>query len=391
MIRRRGTTWTAYWWVDGPTGMVQRSKGGFATKREGQAFLTETLSAIRTGGFAEPTKITLAEYITERWLPGREASLRASTLDAYRRSIELHLLPALGHVKLQQLSPDHLDRFYADLLRSGLAPKTVRNLHTTLHKALKDAVRKNLVVRNVADAADPPRLRRPGEVEMKTWTPEQLRAFLEGIGGHRLAAGFLLAATTGMRRGEVLGLRWRDIDFGARRLKINQTVLNVAYKITIGEPKTARSRRTVALDPETVRVLLEHRRRQAAEREEVGEAYVDQDLVFPREDGQPTHPDLFSQTFQRTLKRLGLPRIRLHDLRHTHATMGLAAGVPVKIMSTRLGHATAAFTQDVYVHSLPHMEDAAADQIADLIFIRPDQTTSAGDHEAPAPPEPPDD
>lgn len=367
-IRKRGSTWTAYWWVEGPRGTVQRTKGGFGTKRDAQAFLTTTLATVQTGLFTEPTKLTLGDYLLGRWLPGRSASLRASTFDAYRRSVELHVIPALGHLKIQQLAPDHLDRFYADLLRSGLAPKTVRNLHTTLHKALKDAVRKNLVVRNVADSADPPRLKRAGEGEMKTWTPEQLHTFLEGMANHRLRAAFLLGATTGMRRGEVLGLRWSDIDFETRRLTVNQTVLNVAYKITIGSPKTARSRRTIALDPETLRVLQEHRRHQSVERLAMERAYVDQDLVFAREDGQPTHPDLFSQTFQRAVKRLGLPTIRLHDLRHTHATMGLAAGIPIKIMSTRLGHATTAFTQDVYMHSVPAMEDSAADQIADLIF-----------------------
>lgn len=370
-IRKRGSTWTTYWWVEGPRGSIQRTKGGFATKRDAQVFLTATLATVQTGMFTEPTKLTVGEYLLHRWLPGRSASLRTSTFDAYRRSVELHVIPALGHMKIQQLAPDHLDRLYADLLRAGLAPKTVRNLHTTLHKALKDAVRKNLVVRNVADSADPPRLKRAGEGEMKTWTPEQLYAFLEGMADHRLRAGFLLAATTGMRRGEVLGLRWADIDFTTRRLTVNQTVLNVAYKITIGTPKTPRSRRTIALDPETVRVLLEHRRQQLAERHAMGNAYIDQDLVFAREDGRPTHPDLFSQTFQRTVKRLGLPAIRLHDLRHTHATMGLAAGIPIKIMSTRLGHATTAFTQDVYMHSVPAMEESAADQIADLIFNQP--------------------
>lgn len=374
-IRRRGLTWTTYWWVEGPGGTVQRSKGGFATKRDAQVFLTETLAAVQTGLFSEPTKVTLRVYLLQRWLPGRAASLRTSTFDAYRRSIELHVIPALGHVKLQRLTPDHLDRFYADLMQSGLAPKTVRNVHTILHKALKDAVRKNLVVRNVADSADPPRLQRAGEGEMKTWSAEHLRSFLEGTTEHRLGAAFLLGATTGMRRGEVLGLRWADVDLDARRLTINQTILNVGYKITLGSPKTARSRRTIALDPETLRVLVEHRRQQRAERVAMGRAYNDQDLVFAREDGSPTHPDLFSQTFQRTVKRLGLPVIRLHDLRHTHATMGLAAGVPVKIISTRLGHATTAFTQDVYMHAVPELEESAADQIAEMIFKEPEGTT----------------
>lgn len=374
-IRRRGTTWTTYWWVEGPQGTVQRSKGGFATKRDAQDFLTRTLAAVQTGGFSEPSRVTVGEYLLVRWLPGRAASLRASTFDAYRRNIDVHVVPALGHVRLQQLTPDQLDRFYSERLRAGLAPKTVRNLHTMLRKALKDAVRKNLVVRNVADAADPPSSPKAGEGEMKTWSGDQLRTFLTETSAHRWGPAFLLAATTGMRRGEVLGLRWADLDLRGPRLTVNQTILNVGYEITLGSPKTARSRRTIALDPETARVLAEQKQRQAVDRQALGGAYLDQDLVFAHEDGRPAHPDVFSQTFRRAVHRLGLPVIRLHDLRHTHATMGLAAGIPVKIISTRLGHATTAFTQDVYMHKVPALEESAAEQIADLIFKDTETTT----------------
>lgn len=366
-IRRRGSTWTAYWQVDSKQGRHQRSKGGFPTRKEAQAFLTATLAALQAGTFSEPSKVTVREYLLERWLPGRSASLRPSTFDSYRRNIELHVDPALGHTKLQQLSADHLDRFYADLLQSGLAPKTVRNIHTLVHKALQDAVRKNLVVRNVADAADAPKLARPGEREMRTWSPKQLRSFFEGIADHRLAAAYVLAATTGMRRGEILGLRWSDVDLRARRLSVTHTILTVSYQITPGTPKTSRGRRSIALDPETIRILAAHRARQTSERLEAA-AYVDQGLVFARNDGRPVHPDYFSQTFDRAVRRLKLPKIRLHDLRHTHASLGLAAGIPVKLMSERLGHATAAFTQDVYMHVTPAHEEAAAAQIADLVF-----------------------
>ncbi len=325
------------------------------------------MAALQGGTFSEPSKLTLCEYLLDRWLPGRSPSLRPSTFDSYRRNIELHVEPALGHVRLQQLSADHLDRFYAELLQSGLAPKTVRNIHTLVRKSLHDALRKNLVVRNVADAADPPKLARPGEREMQTWNPAQLRSFFEGIAGHRLAAAYVLAATTGMRRGEILGLRWSDIDLKAGRLAVSHTILTVSYRITPGTPKTSRGRRSIALDPETVRILATHRARQTRETlEAIG--HNDQDLVFARDDGRPVHPDYFSQTFDRTVRRLKLPKIRLHDLRHTHASLGLAAGIPVKLMSERLGHATAAFTQDVYMHAIPALEEAAAKQIADLVF-----------------------
>lgn len=203
---------------------------------------------------------------------------------------------------------------------------------------------------------------------MKTWTPAQLRVFFDGIADHRLAPAYLLAATTGMRRGEVLGVRWRDIDFKDRRLHVRQTILSVNYQLTVGQPKTLRSERKIALDAETIRVLTAHRVTQRREQQLLGAGYHDQDLVFARENGDPVHPDYFSQTFDRAVKRLKLPKIRLHDLRHTHATLGLGAGVPIKVMSDRLGHATTSFTMDIYMHAIPAVEDEAADQIADLMF-----------------------
>jgi integrase len=312
--------------------------------------------------------VTLGEFLLERWLPTKKMAVRVSTYASYRGLVERHVVPALGHVQIQQLSADRLDRFYADLVSQGLATKTVRNIHVLLHRALTDATRKNLVPRNVADAADPPKLNRADREEMKTWTPEQLREFFAGITTHRLAAAYILAATTGMRRGEVLGVRWRDIDFKARRLHVQQTVLTVEYQIIIGRPKTLRGERKIALDDQTIQVLQSHRAAQRREKQLLGDGYQDHGLVFAREDGTPVHPDYFSQTFDRTVKRLGLPKIRLHDLRHTHATLGLAAGVHVKVISDRLGHATTSFTQDVYMHAIPAVEEDAADQIAHLVF-----------------------
>lgn len=356
------------WRTDTAGGRKQHSKGGFRTKREAQNFLTDTMAAIRGGTFSEPTKLKLGPFLLEEWLPARKLALRPSTWASYDTAIRRHVIPHIGGVQVQQLTPGRLDRFYADLIESGLAPKTVRNVHVMLHKALHDAVRKNLATRNVAEAADPPKLMRSSRSEMTTWSPGQLRTFFDGLEGHRLAAAYLLAATTGMRRGEVLGLRWQDVDLAARHLHVRQTVLSVNYEITFGQPKTKRGERRIALDAATVQILREHRVRQDRERATVGAGYRNQDLVFAREDGDPTHPDYFSQTFDRTVRRLGLPKIRLHDLRHTHATLGLQAGIPIKVMSDRLGHATTAFTMDVYTHAIPAVEHEAAEQIADLLW-----------------------
>jgi integrase len=376
-VRKRGakTNWTAYYYVVENGQRRQRVKGGFATKREATAFLTETLAALQRHDLVTPSKLTLGDYITNHWLPAQRHAIRPSTWDSYRRMLSIHLLPKLGNVPLQELTAQQLDGLYAQLLRTGnlrreggLAPKTVRYLHNTLQKALKDAERKGLVQRNVALAADPPKQRAAGSAELQTWTAQEVQHFLTAMTDHRLHAAYVLAATTGMRRGEVLGLRWRDVDFAASRLAVRQTVVLVGYELTFGTPKTARGRRSVALDPTTLAALAEHRRLQREERELFGPGYQDLDLVFAKPDGSAIHPDFFSQTFDRSVARLGMRRIRLHDLRHTHATLGLAAGVPPKVMSDRLGHATVAFTQDVYMHAIPALEESAANQVADLIF-----------------------
>ena len=375
-VRKRGATWTAYFYVaDGRGQRRQRSKGGFRAKAEAQTHLVKVLNTVQTGDFVERSKVTVAEYLERHWLPMVEASLRPSTFDSYTRMLKLHVYPTIGGISLQNLNVNHLDRLYAELIKNGrcdrpggLSPKTVRYIHNTLHKALKDAERKGLVTRNVASAADPPKHRQAGSRQIVTWTPEEVVTFLGALEGHRLAAAYTLAVTTGMRRGEVLGVRWRDIDLEHQRLAVRQTVISVNYKVSLGEPKTAKGRRSIALDPLTVAALQAHKHRQEAEKAALGQGYQENGLVFPKLDGTPTNPDFFSQCFDRTVAKLAVPRIRLHDLRHTHATIGLAAGVPPKIMSERLGHATVEFTQDVYMHAIPGMQEDAAKLISAMIF-----------------------
>lgn len=203
---------------------------------------------------------------------------------------------------------------------------------------------------------------------MRVWDAEQLRQFLDSIEQHRLYPAYHLAASTGMRRGEVLGLLWNDVDLDGRRLSISQALLSVAYAVKIGDVKTGPSRRTIDLDPRTVSILRSWRKRQLEERLALGEDYEDHGLVFTGPDGTPVHPDFFSQTFDRKVARSGLPRIRLHDLRHGHASLLLKSGVPVKVVSERLGHATPAFTMTVYQHVLPGMQAEAAMTFANLVF-----------------------
>jgi integrase len=347
---------------------------GGDTRRDAERVLTELVKRMHDGDYRSPERITLGDYLVERWLPLRKSQLGHSTYDGYRRSINLHVLPRIGMIPLQRLTPEDLDGFYADLLTEGrlngggggLAPKTVRNMHGMLHKALADACRKGTVQRNVASLADPPRARRRSA--MQVWNAEQLRQFLDEIEGHRLAPAFYVAANTGMRRGEVLGLHWRDVDLETSRLSVHQAMLNVAYEKRLGDVKTDTGRRTIDLDPRTVAVLQAWRQVQLTEQELTGRPSTEADVVFAKPDGEAVHPDYFSQLFDRHVAKSTLPRIRLHDLRHTHATILLKAGVPVKVVSERLGHSSPAFTMTVYQHVLPGMQADAARAFSEAVF-----------------------
>jgi integrase len=360
--------------VDPSTGKERRRWFAAGTRRaDAERLVTEIMKRKNDGEYRPPDRITFGAYLTDRWLPTKRSQLRPSTFDSYRRNIERHVVPALGAIPLQRLSAEDLDMFYAALAvgsedRRGLSPKTIHSIHGTLHKALADAMRKGSVVRNVAELADPPKLSSRKKREMRVWDAIQLRQFLDALEAHRLMPAYYLAANTGMRRGEVLGLRWIDVDLERARLSVRQAVVSVAYDVQIADVKTGSSRRTIDLDPRTVSLLREWRKRQIEERLLLGELHQDHGLTFSRPEGTPLHPDFFSQSFERLVVKSGLPSIRLHDLRHTHATLLLKVGVPVEVVSERLGHATPAFTMTVYQHVLPGMQAEAANTFGELIF-----------------------
>jgi integrase len=337
---------------------------GYRTKRDAEAARVEILSRLQRGEHVAPSKLTLRGFLEDEWLPAVHASLRPSTFESYELNVA-RVASRIGTARLQGLTPAMLNQLYGELGES-LSPRTVRYVHTVLRQALADAVKWNRLVRNPADAAEPPSARATKAPTMQTWDADQVRRCLEHVENDRLFAAWRLAATTGMRRGEVLGLRWRDVDLDAGRIAVVQTLVGDRQ---LSRPKTGRGRRNVALDPETTAALREHRKRQLEERLAWGPAYQDEHggLVFTREDGSPIWPRSFSRAFAAHVKAAQLPAIRLHDLRHTHASLALQAGVHPKVVSERLGHANIGITLDTYSHAIPALQEDAAAKVAALL------------------------
>ena len=342
------------------------------SRREAERLLGELVQARNGRGPVFLRQTTLAAYLSGSWLPARRSSLRPTTFARYEGEILARINPLLGDIPLHRVRSADLDALYEALLDHGrcdgrgLAPKTVLNIHQILRAALGDACRRGLVVRNEALLAHPPKLRHRFSNKPAAWTAAELSHFLQTSEGHRLWPAIYLAATTGMRRGEVLGLRWGDIDFDARRVSVHRTIVAIAYETAESTVKTRHSRRVIDLAPDTVAVLRSWRNQRLDEGGRAGS----EEIVFARPDGSTVHPHTLSQAFERLAVRSGQPVIRFHDLRHTHATLLLKASVPLKVVSERLGHATPAFTMAVYQHVLPGMQAEAAGIFAQLIERR---------------------
>jgi integrase len=364
-IYKRGSAWTVVYdeGHDEHGRRRQRSRGGFATRREAQRFLTDVLARLGDGSYAAPSKITLGEFLEGEWLPAVEATLRPLSVQTYAILIRGHIVPRLGSLRLQAVTGGHLNGLYRELEQAGLAPATRRVIHAVIHRALKDAVRWGKLVRNPADLADPPV---PGRPRAEAWTAGEVARFLEHVRNDRLFPLWRLAATTGMRRGELAGLTWRCLDLDGARLAVEQQLLRTRDGVVFGPPKSDCSRRTIALDPVTIRVLRDHRETQLLERAVAGEAYDDWDLVFADELGGPLHPAQLTRWFARHRRNAGLTVGTLHILRHTAATLALTEGVPVHIVAARLGDDPNTVLA-TYAHLLPRSDEQAAERVAALL------------------------
>jgi integrase len=342
----------------------QMGRGGFPTKVAARSALQEVSSLLLTE--VNVQNMTVGDYL-EIWLAGKHA-LKPKTVSLYRSAIDLYLTPHLGHIGLLELRAHHLDRFYAAIaigIRGRpLNPSSIRRVHAALRSALNTAVKRRLIPYNPALHIElaPEIPHRP-----QPWTAEQCQMFLSKSREDWLSALYRLMIVTGLRRGEAIGLRWEDVDFESQCLFVTQQITDIRGKLVVGTPKTRRGRRAVPVDVVTVDLLREHRRVQDAERAAWGSASRHQGLVFCREDGRPLRPEYVTRHFQALAMKAGLPSIRLHDLRHTNASLALAAGIDIKVVSERLGHSTMAVTADLYTHVVPSLGRDAAKRIAGLL------------------------
>ena len=382
-VIRRGTSWAYVIRVRDPeTGRTKpKWVGGFASEGDAKAARDEARVAARRGSYIDKSKITVGEWL-DSWLETHGAAVKPSTLAGYKAHVQTRIKPVLGGVRLQDLSPAQITKFYHQLHAAGgrdgkpVSARTVHNVHRTLRKSLNDAVRVERILHsNPAERASLPRV--PKSTTMQLWSGDELRRFLTTAFEHRLGAYYRLAAYTGARRGELLGLRWEDLDLENAQMTIAKTVAVIAGERVTGEPKSGHSR-TIGLDAGTVLALREHRVRSEAERLECGRLWQggDNGAVFTTASGGPLFPDTLTKLFTKLVTQAGLPPMRLHDLRHQHASMLLTAGVPVTEVSARLGHASPAITWTVYAHITQRQGSGLADVFAGAVEAAVSKTVS---------------
>lgn len=360
------------WWiaVDQPRGTDGKRKRQWhkfdGTMRQAQAERTRLLHNIQTGLYIEPSKENIAAFL-ERWLQHIQGRVAKKTFERYSQIAKMHLTDAFGTIQLAKLSAADIsaayDRWQGTGARArgkgGLSPQTIIHHHRVLRQALGQALKWGLVLRNVADAVEPPRRVRP---EIRTLSEAEAAVLLGAAEGTRLVAPIYVLLTSGVRRGELLALRWSDLDTNSAMLSVRRSVELTGSGVGFKLPKSGQSR-AITLAKGTLEALRKHRIAQNADRLMWGSAYKSLDLIFAREDGSVWNPDALSKAFEDLVKRTNIGHVRLHDLRHSCASLMLKSGVHAKVVSERLGHSTISITLDLYSHVLPGLQEAAADKL----------------------------
>lgn len=384
-VKQRGDRYYAviYEGRDPVTGKERRRWHPAGTDRAEAERLAAKLAAAEESRVGAARSLTFGAYLTGQWLPGKKLHLARSTYRGYERNVQRHILPVLGKVSIRRLRYQQIEALYDTLLHPTdskcLSAKTVYGIHLVIKGALDDALRRGLVTRNVAVVARAPKQRSLQRIEGVSLTDDELRQLMRTAVGHRLFPLIWLTAMTGMRRNEVLGLKWPDIDFTKKRLHLNRGLVAVGYEVHQTRGKTKTARRTIALDDTTLAVLAGWRAHQTAAFAAVGIAN-DEKWVFTSGDGHPVHPHAVYEAFRRIVHNADVPTIRYHDLRHTHGSLLIRDGIPVKVVSERLGHANIAFTMQTYQHLLPGMQADAAQATERLATPPPPSERGTGEH-----------
>lgn len=360
-VGKRGVSWYGkYDYLDPATGKRVHKRVSAKTRAECASKLRTAIQAVESGQISADERLTVREFV-ERWLASIEGSIRPATLRRYTDLMRLHVLPSIGGVQLRRLTPLQLQALHPEWRDKGLSPTTGRQVHYILHRAFRQAVRWRMIATNPCDLVDPPRRSSP---EMQTWDAHQTAAVLAAGDETSLAALWRLALLCGLRRGELLGLRWEDVDLDRGSLAVRRTLSRgMGGTWELGQPKTAAGQRSVALPASCVAALRTHRDRQAFERQRLGELWEGHGFIFTGQLGGPLHVNVLDHAFRRLTATAGVPRIRFHDLRHTCATLLLAAGIHPKVVQERLGHSDVSMTLNRYSHVMPGMQQLAADAL----------------------------
>jgi integrase len=341
----------------------QKKKRGFKTKKEAEKALIETINAINKGSYIEPSKMTYQEY-TEQWFGTKKHSICSQSVKVYENCLRKRIIPKLGQYRLSRVTTILIQSFIDSLKEEGLSDSTIKKYLEIIRNSLEYAIDFNLLSTNPAIKV---KLPKSNKKEMKVWSQEEANGFLKKAKDDPCFIVFQLALSTGMRQGEILGLRWKDINIEKGMLYIQQT-LSQDGKTFIAGAKTKSSIRAINLSSSTIKYLRERRINIAKDKLRYGPLYNDNDLIGCTQHGTPLNPANIRRSFNRIIKQADLPKIRFHDLRHTHATLLLAQGVNVKVISERLGHSNIKVTLDTYSHVLPTMQEEVARKLDEILI-----------------------
>lgn len=374
-IKQRGNTWSVIIELPKDTISNKRKQKWYTvngTKKDAEKFLTEKLRELDTGILIDTKKMKFGDYL-DYWKEKTFNNLEITTQEGYVQKIDKHIKPFLGNVYLEDLKPLHLQNFYEEKLKNGklnssgsLSARTVLAIHRIIHSALEQAVKWQLVIRNVADAVEPPKAKK---YDAKYLTDKQTEELIKIAKQSDIYIPIMIAIYTGARRGEILGLSWSNVNLEKGYIKIIDNLCATKNGLIIKKPKTKSGIRTIAISKELIKVLKQHRIRQMENKLRIGELYKDNNMVCCYEDGHLYNPKRFSAKFHELLEKNNLPIIRLHDLRHSHASLLVKMGVQPKEISHRLGHSNIGITMDLYSHLYEETDQEVANMFDKLIKV----------------------